>query len=123
MPERRYRQTKDLLFHKYFSTRNNFSNAPLILFEALGEDVSLIDGLCASSEMVATYSNRYQISTSISQLCAQLQANEKWIEDVMWTAFRNEMIHNPAELFEFAETLGQRITKNKLLVLRSQTGT
>ena len=100
-----------------------FPNAPLILFEALGEDIAMIDSLCSSSEMVATYSNRYQISASISQLCAQLQGHEKWIEDVMWTAFRYEMVHNPQDLFEFCRDLGKRITKNKLLLLRSQTGT
>ena len=100
-----------------------FPDAPLILFEALGEDVSLIDSLCASSEMVATYSNRYQISSTVSQLCAQLHATEAWIEDVMWTAFRNENLQNPQELFEFCKNIGGRLTKNKLLALQSKRAT
>jgi MoxR-like ATPase len=100
----------------------SFPEAPLVLFESLGEDVARIDSLCASSEMVATYSNRYQRSRIVSQLCAQLQDRETWIEDVMWTAYRNEILIDARDLFDFCRDIGQRLTKNRIFALTDMSG-
>ena len=75
----------------------------------MGEDVSQVESLVPSVESIATHSKRYQIADSVSKACAQLEGSEVWIEDVLWTAFRQEELEQPMPLIDFA-----RSSKNRL---------
>ena len=86
-------------------------NTPAIVFEAIGEDVSLVESLVPTVESIATHSQRYILADSVSKSCARLSDTEVWIEDILWTAFRQEQLDDPDALVSFARTCKQIITE------------
>ena len=77
-------------------------DVPAIVFEALGEDVSIVESLVPTVETIATHSKRYVLGDTVSKSCAQLMDTEVWIEDILWTAFRQEKLDEPYTVIEFA---------------------
>lgn len=78
---------------------------PGILFEGLADDAGRLAALTSSQESVQTRSPRRELANRIGRVVAGLAAEQRWLEDVLWLCYREEIPITPESLAEFGRHL------------------
>lgn len=73
----------------------NFPEVSALVLESLATDVAEIESLFQHNDLVLTRSNRYKQNQEINKICSSLSDAEVWIEDILWTAFKQEVEDEP----------------------------
>lgn len=86
---------------------------PGILFEALAEEMSRLHALTEHSEALYTTSARYALAGQVSRTVAGLSKEEHWITEVVWCAFKHDLLKDPDALVQFARHVRTHIPLTK----------
>jgi MoxR-like ATPase len=73
---------------------------PAYLFEGLAEDLSRTATLREHQEEVFSGSPRYLLANEVSAAEVGLGPDERWVGEVLWTAFRDQLKLRPSQLVE-----------------------
>ena len=85
----------------------NFPEISAIVLETLAIDVAEIESLVQHNQMIKSGSLRYQQALNINKVCASLKGNSDWIEDILWSCFKQELSDDPWILAERAVEIKQ----------------
>lgn len=75
---------------------------PGVAFEALAQDVAVVDAQFERREHVATWDARYALAGDITQAAMQLAPEEAWIRPVLWAGFSEGSLFPVANAVAFA---------------------
>jgi len=88
-----------------------FPDVSALVLETLAENVGKIASLQRVESHIYTNSRQYQLAQKVTKICANVTSREVWIEDVLWTAYRQETEDHPQDLFQFCRRIEEVFSK------------